>query len=348
MRFLDVSRTSRPTYDSVRHDTLNFETCGGERSVAEAPTPAAAEELAPVVRFPTATNSWITVNIHRKDIIMTEAPRNEDSSDRRGNERRAEYSPTGPVKVLIDTHSGDITVRATETSGVLVTLRASSANYVHALDSVEMEFDAHGNTLTIRTQPHGLSISSKGIRRGSRAWLDFGSSDVDVVVEVPRGSALNISTVSGDTNLSGVLGPVTVKSISGDVVTHDTSETLAVETASGDVRSAHVLTTLMCKSASGDVTCQGVAARTEIHSASGDILLSADQPGNIVVRNVSGDVVVRVARGLSVDISGDTVSGTMGTDIDLDGGGENASDDEDTLVIKVSTVSGDIRIDKAS
>jgi DUF4097 and DUF4098 domain-containing protein YvlB len=345
MRFLDPSRTSRASYASARRDTLNFENGGGEPHVAEtAAVSHAAEQPAPVLNFPSATNSWITVNIHRKDITMTEADQAEGFSERRGNERRAQYSPTGPVHVLVDTQSGDVTVRATDTSDILVTLRATSPNHASALDAVEMEFDAEHNTLSIRTQPHGSSPSS---RKSSRAWLDFGSSDVDVTVDVPRGSALRISTVSGDTSLSGSLGTVAVSSVSGDVVARDSSDALEVATASGDIRSGHVLTTLSCKSASGDVTCQGVAAHTEIHSASGDILLSADQPGNIVVRNVSGDVVVRVARGLVVDIMGDTLSGTMGTNIDLDGG-DDASNDEDLLVIKVSTVSGDIRIDKAS
>jgi hypothetical protein len=343
MRILDPSRTSRSSFATTRHDTLNFETCGGEPHVTETASPASSDVRAPVIAFPTATNSWITVNIHRKDITMTEPPQAEDSSTRPGNERRASYSLDGPAHVFVNTQSGDVTVRATDASTIVVTLRATSPDFASVLDAVQMEFDAAHNTLTIRTQPFG----SRGPRARSRAWLDFGSSDVDVTIDVPRGSALDVTTVAGDTSLSGSLGTVSVKSVSGDVVARDTSDTLEVETASGDVQSGHVLTALSCKSASGDVTCQGVAAHTEIHSASGDILLSADQPGNIVVRNVSGDVVVRVARGLAVDISGDTLSGTMGTNIDLDGGNDT-SNDEDVLMIKVSTVSGDIRIDKAS
>jgi DUF4097 and DUF4098 domain-containing protein YvlB len=338
MRYFEPSPVSRATYRDSRHDTLNFETCGGEQYVAD----ATSETLAPVVPFPAATNSWITVNILRKDIPMT------DSSSRRDSdtERHLQYSPTGTLNVLIETHSGDITVRATDSSDVQVTLRAASSTYAHELDAAQVEFDATHNTLVIRTQAHGFSFSSRGLRPGKRTWLDFGSSDLDVHLEVPKGTALDITTVSGDTSLSGTLGTVSVKSVSGDVVARDTSEALEVQTASGDVHSGHVLTTLKCKSASGAVICQGAAARTEIHSASGDILLLADQPGNIAVRNVSGDVTVRVARGLAVDISGDTLSGTMGSNIDLDG--EDESSDSDVLVIKVSTVSGDIRIDKAS
>jgi hypothetical protein len=56
---------------------------------------------------------------------------------------------------------------------------------------------------------------------------------------------------------------------------------------------------------------------------------------------------VRVARGLAVDVNGNTVSGDMGTNIDLDASGD-AKSAEEQVYIKISTVSGDIRIDKAS
>lgn len=349
MLYPNPARSSRSSYESLRRDSYNFELYG-ENHVAEDTPP---EKLAPVLDFPTATNSWITVNIHRKDNTMSDAPRDDEDSAQRTSsqsdlERVARYSPSGPLNVLVSTHSGDVTVRATDSKDVLVTLRATSSKFAYLLDAADVEFDRARNTLTIHTLPKGISFSSKGLRIGpARSWFDFGSSDIDVLIEVPRGSSLDVATVSGDTSLIGSLGVVTVKSVSGDVVARDTSDTLDVQTASGDVHSGHVLTTLKCKSASGDVVCQGAAARTEIYSASGDILLSADQPGKIVVRNVSGNVVVRVARGLAVDISGDTVSGSMGSDIDLDGESESSGGD-DTLVIKVTTVSGDIRIDKAS
>ena len=56
---------------------------------------------------------------------------------------------------------------------------------------------------------------------------------------------------------------------------------------------------------------------------------------------------VTVTRGLAVDVNGNTVSGDMGTDIDLSGSGDSR-DDEELIYIKISTVSGDIRIEKAS
>jgi hypothetical protein len=348
MLFPRPARTSRYSYDGLRRDSHNFELYG-ENHVAE-DTPR--EQRAPVLDFPSATDSWITVNIHRKDSPMTDAQREGDNAARQHTshsdlERVATYSTSGPLHVLASTTSGDITVRATDSSDVTVTLRASSPKYAYLLDAADIDFDSVHHTLSIRTVPKGISFSSRGLRIGpASSWFDAGSSDLDVLVEVPRGTALEVSTVTGDTALHGALGNVAVKSVSGDVDAQDTFEALDVQTASGDVRSGHVLTSLKCKSASGDVVCQGAATNTEIFSASGDILLSADHPGKIVVRNVSGDVTVRVTRGLAVDINGDTLSGSMGSNIDLNGDGGDS--DDDVVIIKVTTVSGDIRIDKAS
>jgi DUF4097 and DUF4098 domain-containing protein YvlB len=353
MHYLEPSCV-RANYLDVRRETLNFEASGPEHHVTESTASATPAQVpAQVLAFPGATRSWITVNIHRKDIPMTDSP-NEGFTERRmskssgtSEERVETYSPTGPLHVRVVTQSGDIMVRASDSPKVEVTLRASSPEYGYLLDSADVIFDPASNTLTIRTLPKGVSISSRGLRIGPpRSWFDSGSSDIDVRLEVPRGTSVDATTVSGDTTLIGSLGVVSVKSVSGDVIARDTSDALDVQTASGDVVSGHVLTSLKCKSSSGDVVCQGAAVDTEIMSASGDVVLSADQPGKIVVRNVSGDVVVRVVRGLAVDISGNTVSGSLDSNIDLDADGDSPSDEE--LVIKVTTVSGDIRIAKAS
>lgn len=349
MRYLDPSYPGSASFKSARHETLNFESCGGERySSDDVPT----RPLAQILQFPTKVAQWITVRINRKENQMMnehEASVTRVSGRANSDALRVEnFSPTGPLWAEIHTRSGDVVVRASDRRDLKVTLSASSSKNAYLLEHADVTFDAANNGLTIHTLPGGLTVSSRGLRVGPRkSWFDFGSSDLDVLIEVPQGTSMEVTTVSGDTSFHGSLASVKVKSASGDVVSRDSLETLDVQTASGDVSSGHVKTSLKCKSASGDVVCTGAAAKTEILSASGDVVLSADQPGKIVVRNVSGDVSVHVARGLAVDVSGDSVSGDMGSNIDLDAKGDGASEDE-VIVIKVTTVSGDIRIDKAS
>jgi hypothetical protein len=306
--------------------------------------------------FPAKVAKRVLVRFNRKEVTVSDeskadnvspevSPRRASAGDR---ERRESFSPSGPVHAKVSTRSGDVTVRTGEGHRLEVTLSADSAKEEELLALAKIHFDATSNKLEIRTQPGEHFDSRRSFRAGGkRRWLDFGHSDLNVLVVLPQLSSLEVATVSGDTAVHGTLDHVSVASVSGDVNVPDLSTTLEVHTASGDVLAGRVLESLKCRSASGDVDCLGAAAKSEIMSASGDVVVSADRPGDLVVRVVSGDVKVRVARGLAVDVNGRTISGDMGSNIDLDASSDVTSDEE-SLYIKVNTVSGDIRIDKAS
>ncbi len=272
----------------------------------------------------------------------------EGGSRRKANdcERYEVFSPSGPVRAKISSKSGDITVKTIEGNTLEVTLTASSAKFDYLLEDADVRFDATSNQLDIRTQPRdriGVSRDKSGKRK---SWFDFGGSDVDVLVVLPRGSSLEIKTVSGDASLEGPYGDVSVSSVSGDVNESEPCDSLDVKTASGDVQTGAVRSELKCRSASGDVECLSAAAKTDIASASGDVNITVAQPGNVSVKVVSGDVHVAVARGLAIDVNATTVSGNMSSNIDLDATGDAASDAEE-VTLKINTVSGDIRIEKA-
>jgi DUF4097 and DUF4098 domain-containing protein YvlB len=248
---------------------------------------------------------------------------------------------SGTVHANVTSQSGDIIVHSSTGSKLEVTLRASASS-AHLLDLAEIHFDESTNTLDVHTR--NAEGSRQKVGRGS--WFSFGDSDLDVDLVIPVDSTLNVKTVSGDTALDGDLDDVHVSSVSGDVRVHGDVNVADIKTTSGDVDARRVRDFLRCRTASGDVSCESTAHTTDISSASGDIRLVAEQPGDLTVKAVSGDVIVRVARGLVVDINGNTVSGDMGTNIDLDGADDGEGSGE--LAIKVTTVSGDVRIDKAS
>jgi hypothetical protein len=330
------------TYRGARRDSLNFEACGGERHSSH---DFALRPYGQMIYFPAKIAKRVIERFNREDVTMSnhneaasQSP--EVSASRTGageRQRKETFVSSGPVRAKVSARAGDVTVHVGTGHDVEVTLRVNSARDEHLLELAEVSYDAKSNELEIRTQRTG----------STKKWLDFGRSDLDVLVVLPAQSSLEVATVSGDTVVYGALEHVKVSCVSGDVRLNDSSTTLDVRTASGDVHTGRVLESLKCKSASGDVDCPGAATKTEIMSASGDVVVSADRPGEVVVRAVSGDVKVRVARGLSVDVNGRTVSGDMGSNIDLDSSGD-AKDSEEALYIKVNTVSGDIRIDKAS
>ncbi len=61
------------------------------------------------------------------------------------------------------------------------------------------------------------------------------------------------------------------------------------------------------------------------------------------VRTASGNVRVFLAPGLVLDVDATTVSGTLSSEIDIDVDGEGELS-EDTLRLRVRTVSGDVMV----
>jgi DUF4097 and DUF4098 domain-containing protein YvlB len=275
---------------------------------------------------------------------MTDKSTDSRQSGAGGNERKESFISSGPVRAKIATLSGDITVHASEGPELEITLSATSSKYHYLLGAAEIKFDAADNQLDVRTRARsGLSRGKDGKKK---SWFDFGGSDLDVFVVLPQGSTLQIKTISGDSSLEGPFDDIDVSSISGDVGVIESCNSLDVRTASGDVGVGPVDTVMKCRTASGDVQCLSAAAKTEIVCASGEVNIMANQPGQLTVKVVSGDVHVSVARGLCVDVHGNTVSGEMSSDIDLDATGDTSTNEEE-IAIKITTVSGDIRIDKA-
>jgi hypothetical protein len=272
---------------------------------------------------------------------MTSNSHNSKNSNRNEYEREESFTSSAPVRARISTRSGDIAVSVGDGNEIKVILKASNSKLDNLLDVADVKFDGASNELHIRTQ--SKDVVAKGKKK--RAWFTFDGSDLDVFVVLPAGSSIEVKTMSGDVAIEGTFDEIDLSSISGDVEAFGSYDHLDAQTASGDVSVGDVTSYLKCRTASGDIACLGAAAITEINSASGDVNVSVTQPGKVTVKVVSGDILVSVARGLAVDIDGSTVSGDLGSNIDLDGDGDGSSEDE-TVSIKATTVSGDIRIDK--
>jgi len=277
------------------------------------------------------------------------------SSDYRGGEevvtskleRREVFEATGPATARITTASGDVTIGASESNVIEVTLSVKDSSVQRMLDDAVIEFDRHKNTLVVRSRTHENFNAMRGIRAAIRRnhWFEF-DSDPDVHVALPEGSSVEVTTASGDTEIIGVLAKATVTSASGSVSVADEVGVLEMKTASGDVTSANVRESLVCHSASGNVRCDGAGTSTKIRTASGSVRLAVDVPSDISVRTVSGNVAVTVARGLEVDVDATSISGRLSSTMPLDGApGESP---KDAVSISAKTVSGDVQVSSGS
>ncbi|MFD1468372.1 DUF4097 domain-containing protein [Hymenobacter caeli] len=77
---------------------------------------------------------------------------------------------------------------------------------------------------------------------------------IDYEVTLPAGTALRITTISGDIDLSGLSGPVTAKTVSGNLLLSALSGPLTVRSVSGDVTLSNLASAAVeATTVSGDV-----------------------------------------------------------------------------------------------
>jgi DUF4097 and DUF4098 domain-containing protein YvlB len=255
------------------------------------------------------------------------------------------FDTPGPLDVSVRLGSGDVSVRAEAVTST--TMRISG------------ERDA--DELMIELQPAGIGRQHLRIeqRRTGRKFRP-GRSSLHVELVVPNSTRLRVDggsadlhaaglleavtfhTGSGDASLEEVTGNVDVKVASGDVTVGSVRGSLSFHAASGDFRAGHIAGELVARTASGDLRVDSAESGARVSTLSGDVALGGLRAGVIDVQAVSGDVELSVANGTNVylDLSATTGSATS----DLPVSEHPVADDAIPLELRVSTVSGDIRV----
>jgi Putative adhesin len=160
----------------------------------------------------------------------------------------------------------------------------------------------------------------------------FCSRGVRYQISVPSGAQADIRTASGEIDVEGLSGAVSLASVSGDVRAGDLAGGLAVSTTSGDVRLNNIAGKLNVGSISGDITLgEGKIEDATVNTTSGEIELDG-VAGALKLTSVSGDIGVREARDGRLDFS--TTSGEIEYDGSLARGSAN----------NLNTISGDVRL----
>ena len=264
--------------------------------------------------------------------------------------------PTERARLKVRNPAGDVQVETAdvaETTVELVPLNDSDATR-QAIEKANV--GARGDEVFVELEGRSWSISI-----GS--W-GVGSAKVSVRIMCPHGSDLACDTASADVRVDGTLGEVRFRTASGDLRLDRVQGALEAKTASGDVRVEHAdgpvsmntvsgdvgLNTAMgglaVNSVSGDVVLGAVFGDLTAGTVSGDLLVRAAGPGEVGLKAVSGDVVVAMRRGLRVRLDVSSVSGSVGSELDVSDTPTRADGPEANL--RVRTVSGDVRITRAA
>lgn len=263
--------------------------------------------------------------------------------------RDEQFTVSGTARLEVDVASGTIRVGVGDEGAVRVSIDAA--------DGADVEVTQMGDVVSVR-QP--------------TRWLMRGRT-LQVAVWLPAGSDVTVQSASADVQLRGELGAVRVRSssgdididvvdrlevgtASGDVRMHACNGTATISTSSGDVVIGHVGGAFAGSHASGDVRVDEAAGAVDVGTASGDVTIRRCFGDDIAIKTVSGDVTVGLPPGIRVHPDISTLSGrtTMPTPAGSGsagsgsaGSGSAGSGSRRDVRLRLRTVSGDIRVERA-
>jgi DUF4097 and DUF4098 domain-containing protein YvlB len=142
------------------------------------------------------------------------------------------------------------------------------------------------------------------------------SGSLEVVVELPAGSGVEVKAASAELRGVGRLGDVTVDSAHGEVVFDEAADVRLTNHA-------------------GDVSFGRLTGSAEITTGKGDIRIAEAVRGNLVLSTQAGDVSVGVAAGVSAALDAGTTYGRIRNALENSAGKAG-------LTIHATTAYGDI------
>lgn len=140
-----------------------------------------------------------------------------------------------------------------------------------------------------------------------------GDIDADLVISIPEQSSIDVSGVSADIEVDGVLGEQSIATVSGDVVTKGVASDVEAASVSGDVEVSGTGQDAETEAAtvSGDVSLSNLAGGVEAESVSGDVSLVGGSFERVGLESVNGDITYKAALRSGGRLSMESVNGTV-------------------------------------
>jgi DUF4097 and DUF4098 domain-containing protein YvlB len=235
------------------------------------------------------------------------------STNFRGTERSIPaqvFTVSSAPTLVLNNGSGDVHVHVGNVDNVVVSAREHGFGMFRDNDEQQMvTTEQQGNTITVSP--------------ASRSGM-FGQQ-VDLDITVPTATNLELRTTSGNINVEGVNGQVSLVTESGDVRGNNLSGVLNVNTNSGDVKLEQTL----------------LRGNSSLKSNSGTIELEGDidTQGNYQFQTNSGDVELKLLGSSTFRLVPSTNSGHIENEFEQSEE-SNASGPQ----IKITTNSGDISV----
>ena len=194
------------------------------------------------------------------------------------------FDTPSPIAVVLDLYVADVQIVASDRSDTTAEVRPSDpgkASDVKAAENTRVEYDDTTRTLSVIT------------KKPRNRFVNFSKrpESVDIVIQLPVGSAVRGEAGAGDYRAEGALGAVALKTDLGAIRLAETGA-LNIRTALGEIAVADASGSAQVHSGSGEIRIGSVDGTADISTGNGTIRIGV----------ITGAANVKVANGaVSVD-----------------------------------------------
>lgn len=256
-------------------------------------------------------------------------------------------------RVQVENLAGSITISGWDRNELHLT-----GDLGDGVEELEISESAQGVSIVVRNRQNQRYVDETDLElkvpAAASVIAEGVSSDIDI--SGMDGGSFDLSTVSGDIDVSASASRVEIESVSGDVSWSGASPRTSVETVSGEIEIDGVAGEVEITTVSGDVELEaGVVSIARFETVSGDIRAtqSIADGGRLSADSMSGDVTIRLPSDQKGDFAAQTFSGDIRTAFgevnrSSRGPGRRLEHREGSggAIIEVESFSGDIRIEK--
>jgi DUF4097 and DUF4098 domain-containing protein YvlB len=175
---------------------------------------------------------------------------------------------------------------------------------------VQITGELGGSSERLDVQQQGSTIT---IRVLAKSGFNTSRSESELHVKVPSASAIRISAVSADVNVTGIMGDQRLQSVSGDVQTEAASADVTMKSISGNlhVRGKKAPLRLALSTVSGNANVTDLGGELELDTVSGDVDIDMSSLSRARMKTISGDLVMTARLSAEARIDATSVSGDL-------------------------------------
>ncbi len=221
----------------------------------------------------------------------------DDEHDRREEVR----IPVGSdVSVDVEIMSGSIEIRGWDEPEVRI---RTSDGELEALD-----IDSGSDWVSVRGTHPGVG------------WLriPIPSGEVDLRVDVPKGSSIKAKTINGSIEARGVEGRVSFHAANGRIEVRGAPREAQLETLNSDIEFDGEGSRVDARTLNGTIDLKGVADEVVVHTMSGSVRVEGDVVERVDLRSLAGSIDLDVALAPGARVKCKSYSGSISVSLPED------------------------------